>query len=49
MGDKKERPKVQNTAGLGLLPPPPSKASAGLIPISQPAQSNGKPFHKYFC
>jgi len=27
MGERKEKPKVANTGGLGLLPPPPSKAN----------------------
>ena len=49
MGEKREKPKVAATGGLGLLPPPPSKSnsasssnSANLLNLAAPAQQNGK-------
>ena len=48
MGEKREKPKVAATGGLGLLPPPPSKSNApsnsnsqNLLNLAAPVQQNG--------
>lgn len=48
MGEKREKPKVAATGGLGLLPPPPSKSNApsnsnsqNLLSLAAPVQQNG--------
>ena len=47
MGERKEKAKVSNMGGMGLLPPPPSKANpASLVNLPPPpaSTSNGLKF-----
>jgi len=51
MGEKREKPKVAATGGLGLLPPPPSKSNApsnsnsqNLLNLAAPVQQNDDEF-----